>query len=223
MLLDLLFPRRSLLGLPGPFITEEEWAVIRSAVPVVLGKKDLLSQGLTHLDGSIACGDFRTNPLLRKAIHLLKYKRISQVADILGTLLATTFLHSSLAKEQITNNESASTFVLVPLPLHWTRTFRRGFNQCALLAAAVAAQTGLPVMPLLTRRRRTRSQVGLSRRERQQNTSGAFAGNCPAGFPAEVILVDDVMTTGATLDAAAHALKRHGVRKVFALTVAKEQ
>jgi ComF family protein len=121
----------------------------------------------------------------------------------------------------------ASADLVAPVPLHWTRLFRRRFNQSALLAqAAVAAWSGQPgpcfAPDLLVRRRRTRSQGHLSRLQRAENVRGAFAlkpGTDVAGR--RVLLVDDVLTTGATLEACTRVLKRAGAAQVDVLTLAR--
>lgn len=115
--------------------------------------------------------------------------------------------------------------LIVPVPLHWTRLFGRRYNQAALLALALGRLTGLPVVPdLLLRRRRTPSQGGLGREARRRNIRGAFAtaphrGNALAG--ARVVLIDDVLTTGATTGACARALLAGGAEAVDVLTVAR--
>jgi ComF family protein len=119
--------------------------------------------------------------------------------------------------------------LIAPVPLHWTRLFRRRFNQSALLArAAVAAwaersPTGLVFAPqLLVRRRRTRSQGHLSRLQRAENVRGAFALKPGADVAGKrVLLVDDVFTTGATIEACARVLKRAGAVRVDVLTLAR--
>lgn len=112
--------------------------------------------------------------------------------------------------------------LLVPVPLHWLRLFRRRFNQSALLADAIAAQSGHEVAArALTRVKRTRPQFGLSRTERADNLQGAFRPN--ASVPVlgrKVVLVDDVFTTGATANAAAARLLRAGAAGVSLLTFA---
>lgn len=112
--------------------------------------------------------------------------------------------------------------LLVPVPLHWTRLFRRRFNQAALLAEAIAAQSGHEVAArALKRVKRTRPQFGLSRNERAHNLQGAFRPD-PA-FPVlgrSVLLIDDVFTTGATANAAAARLLRAGAASVALLTFA---
>lgn len=117
--------------------------------------------------------------------------------------------------------------LVAPVPLHWTRLFRRRFNQSALLAqAAVAAWRG-PTAPafapeLLIRRRRTRSQGHLTRLQRAENVRGAFAVRPGAALAGKrVLLVDDVFTTGATIEACARVLKRAGAAQVDVLTLAR--
>jgi ComF family protein len=108
--------------------------------------------------------------------------------------------------------------VLVPIPLHWTRLFRRRFNQAAALAARMSEISGKPMQPeLLRRRKRTRQQVGLTRAERQQNVQGAFLVTEEARARVKglsVLLVDDVLTTGSTANAAARVLLRAGAANV---------
>jgi predicted amidophosphoribosyltransferase len=122
--------------------------------------------------------------------------------------------------------------IVVPVPLHWWRRRRRGFNQAALLAG----QLGLPVCHALRRRRRTRPQAGLRAGERRTNVAGAFtlarcyrwprvraaAGLAPRPLLGLVaVLVDDVSTTGATGAACARVLREAGVREVRVLTAAR--
>lgn len=112
--------------------------------------------------------------------------------------------------------------LLVPVPLHWTRLFRRRFNQAALLADAIAAQSGHEVAArALKRVKRTRPQFGLTRNERADNLQGAFRTD--AAVPVlgrRVLLIDDVFTTGATANAAAARMLRAGAAAVSVLTFA---
>lgn len=115
--------------------------------------------------------------------------------------------------------------LVVPVPLHWRRLFTRRYNQAALLASVVAQQAGLRVVPDLLRRRRwTGSQAGLRGTERRRNVRLAF--DLHPRWVGEVrdrgvLLVDDVLTTGATADACIRALQQAGARHVDVLTLAR--
>lgn len=114
---------------------------------------------------------------------------------------------------------------IVPVPLHYVRLASRGFNQSAWLAAAVGRQSGTPVLvDALKRTRRTPTQGGLSARARRRNVAGAFAvrkGAAARVSGKRVLLVDDVLTTGATLAACVRALKQAGARQVDVLVLAR--
>jgi ComF family protein len=110
--------------------------------------------------------------------------------------------------------------LLVPVPLHWTRLFRRRYNQAALLAYAI--DRGRVVPDLLVRRRPTASQGHLGRSARSRNVTGAFAVRSGAGVAGKrIVLVDDVMTTGATVGECARVLRRAGAARVDVLTLAR--
>jgi ComF family protein len=115
--------------------------------------------------------------------------------------------------------------LLVPVPLHRWRLFMRRYNQSALLAQAVGRRTGVAVDPdLLRRRRATPSQGGLGREERRRNVSGAFTvrpGGAGRVAGRRIVLVDDVLTTGATVDEGARVLRRAGAARVDVLTLAR--
>ena len=112
--------------------------------------------------------------------------------------------------------------LIVPVPLHWRRRLSRGFNQSELLARAVARRYGLRPDNALRRKRSTSVQAGLSHAGRRLNVAGAFVARRTADLEGRrVLLVDDVMTTGATLGSCAAALKRAGARYVAVLTLAR--
>ena len=112
---------------------------------------------------------------------------------------------------------------IVPVPLHALKLWTRRFNQAAALARAIARRTGKPFEPaLLARVKATRSQVGLSREQRAQNVQGAF--RAPPGARVKgrrIVLVDDVLTSGATANAAARALLRAGAVQVDLIVFAR--
>lgn len=112
--------------------------------------------------------------------------------------------------------------LVVPVPLHRWRLLRRRYNQSALLAQVLARHTGVPFRPAaLSRVRPTRSQGRLSAAGRARNVRGAFAARPEQVKGRSVLLVDDVLTSGATLSACARTLKRVGAREVFAVTLAR--
>ncbi|MCS7026669.1 MAG: ComF family protein [Bryobacteraceae bacterium] len=112
--------------------------------------------------------------------------------------------------------------VIVPVPMHWWRAWRRGFNQAELLAKEVSRRAGVRMCRAVRRKRWTPPQAGLSNRARRQNVSGLFEVTKPAEIRGlHVLLVDDVLTTGATASACASALKRAGARAVSVLTLAR--
>ncbi len=112
--------------------------------------------------------------------------------------------------------------LVTPVPLGIARQSQRGYNQAALLARPVSLAYGLPYRPnALTKVRETRSQVGLSAVERRQNVNDAFRGDLKVSKGKSVLVIDDVTTSGATLNACASALLQAGARQVFALTLAR--
>ena len=142
---------------------------------------------------------------MKDIIHALKYDRRHSIAPRLGALMRE-------AGAEMLRDAGA----VVPVPLHPWREYRRGFNQ----ARQLAIHLGPPVLTLLKRVRHTRSQIDLPREQRLNNVRDAFAMDAPA-CPSIVVLVDDVSTTGATLEACARVLTAAGVGEVRALTAAR--
>jgi ComF family protein len=149
------------------------------------------------------------NPLAA-AVQGLKYRGRRALADALGALLAERYPFADDA-------------LLVPVPLHRDRLRERGFDQALLLAQALGRRRGLPVAPrLLVRVRATETQARLQAHDRWHNLRGAFAA-CAAGVPRArpLVLVDDVLTTGATANACAAALRAAGAVRVDVFTVGR--
>ena len=151
----------------------------------------------------------RASPLAA-SVQALKYGRRRIVAAALGDLLAERYPFTSDA-------------VLVPVPLHVSRLRARGFNQALLLARALGRSRGLPVLPAaLVRTRATRGQPGLGADARRRNLTGAFAVVDPTALRRRhVVLVDDVLTSGATADACAAALLAAGASRVDVYTAGR--
>ena len=143
---------------------------------------------------------------LRDIVHALKYEGRRSVAKPLGALMIR-------AGAQVLDGAD----IVVPVPLHLYRRYTRGFNQ----AAELAAHVGLPVVHALRRRRATTTQTDLPEGQRHANVKDAFRlrRRIPAG--SVVVVVDDVSTTGATVDACARVLLEGGAREVRALTAAR--
>jgi ComF family protein len=142
---------------------------------------------------------------MKDIIHALKYDRRRSISPRLGALMRER-------GAAILRDADA----VVPVPLHPLREYRRGFNQ----AHDLAVHLGVPVMPLLKRIIHTPSQIDLPRSERRMNVKDAFAVAGPMRV-STVVLIDDVSTTGATLEACACVLRNAGAGEVRALTAAR--
>jgi ComF family protein len=166
-----------------------------------------------HFARARACALYRSdrqNPLI-DALHRFKYGRDVTLAPVLGAYLAD---HCPLPVDHD---------LLVPVPLDLERLRWRGFNQAAALARVVAARGRRRLHPLALRRcRATPPQVGLSEDDRRRNMAGAFAVRDRAAVRGRtILLVDDVMTTGATVEECAKTLRRGGARRVDVLVLAR--
>lgn len=157
---------------------------------------------------------------LRDLIHLLKYQHVRPAANVLGRMLGEAIAH-------LEPSFGAAKVAVVPVPLHAAKRRQRGFNQ-----AEVTARIALKLNPAsdryqfvgdaLERVRDTQSQTGLTRHQRRENLRGAFRVNRPEKIAnSEVLLVDDVFTTGTTVSECARILRRGGAARVWVATVAR--
>ncbi|NLF00471.1 MAG: ComF family protein [Anaerolineales bacterium] len=149
--------------------------------------------------------------VVRDTIHEFKYNGVTVLAEPLSDLMARYWHDHPLPAD-----------VLVPVALHKARLRERGYNQAELLARALGRRIGLPVnTATLVRQRATAPQVELDMQERKRNVEGAFEVHGQELTGRKVLLLDDVCTTAATLDACAAALRDGGVESVAALTLAR--
>lgn len=203
----------SCLAKPAPFIAEYFCVTCRTPFLNTFpldenGQCGLCRHGLNGFDAAYAFGSYEDE--LRKLIHLFKYSGI----ETLGKPLARLLLLALPRDERFD--------IIVPMPLHWIRRWRRGFNQAEILAREISRRTKLPVKRAVRRVRATTTQAGLTGAKRRANVERAFRVNDKQGVRNKrILLVDDVMTTGATASACARVLKRAGAARVSLLTVAR--
>jgi ComF family protein len=181
----------------------------------------LCRSGLRGFDAAYCLGAYEGG--FRKLIHLFKYNRMQSLRRPLSEMLATAL------------PRDAHFDAVTCVPLHWSRRYQRGFNQSELLAVDIARRWGVPYVRTLRRHRSTANQTALTHAQRRVNVAGAFRmrraiiGSNIVGSSTplnkvsgqHMLLVDDVMTTGATAQACAAALRRAGARSVTLLTLAR--
>ncbi len=169
-------------------------------------------RGFYRFDLARAYGPFQEP--LKEIIHQLKYQSHPSLARPLAARMAAVY---EVQRDRLDSD------CVVPVPLHSLRQRQRGFNQALEISRHFCAQTGVNLEPRwLLRTRATQVQAGLSRRARRLNVHGAFEVRRAAKVRGcSLLLIDDVFTTGATLNECAKILKENGVRKVTVLTVAR--
>jgi len=165
----------------------------------------------TEIDGIRS--PFRFDEVIRKAIHELKYRNLRAISNRLAELLADYLEESPLPRE-----------ALVGVPLHPRRLRERGYNQSSLLARELGKRTGLAVIEdCLIRVKQAQPQVkAVDVEERRRNVADAFVCRDERVKGKRIVLIDDVCTSGATLESCAAALKDKGATSVWGLTLARE-
>jgi ComF family protein len=151
--------------------------------------------------------------LLREVILRLKYSSGEELAELLGDLWAE---NAASRLRELTAD------TVIPVPLHWWRHWRRGYNQSEALARALARELGLPCRPGWLRRiRNTPKQTNQTPSDRLVNVKGAFKTSVTAAVKGKtILLVDDVLTTGSTCSEAAHVLRTAGAARVIVAVLA---
>lgn len=168
----------------------------------------LCRTGRRGFDACYAYGSYEAE--LRHLIHVFKYERVESLARPLACWMLRAL------------PRHAGFDAITPVPMHWWRRFRRGFNQAALLAGALSRGTGLPVANVLRRAKLSQIQAGLASSARRRNAAASFELRSAASLQGKrILLVDDVFTTGATATACARLLKRGGASYVAVLTIAR--
>lgn len=201
--------------LSQPYSQPAEFACISCGTPFLNnfplrpdGRCAICRAGAAGFEGAYSFGPY--DEPLSQLIHLFKYRRIRTLAGPLGELL-----HRAMPQDEQFD-------AIVPVPLHWRKQWKRGFNQSLLLAEELSRHTGLPVVKGLRRQRFTAAQAGLTNSQRRHNVASAFAArNAQQVAGKKILLIDDVMTTGSTLSAAANVLRRAGAARVTVLTLAR--
>lgn len=161
----------------------------------------------------VAVAAFAYEGALRRVLSRLKYGAAARLARPLAEAATP---HLALVVEALPGA------VLVPVPVHVDRQRQRGYNQAALIAQHLSPVLGLAVVPVLVRLRPTQQQHRLNRTERLRNLRQAFAVGSGSRAPPEVLLVDDILTTSATLEACAAALRQAGAQRVMGIAIARE-
>lgn len=167
-----------------------------------------------HFKCSLIRSALDFNAPSRALVHGLKYEKYINIAKFFAPLMHKTLLE---------NPEMLEAEYFVPVPIHKKRFKKRGFNQAEVLARELSSLADIPYINALTRIKDTKSQTKLTKKQRAENIKEAFTCTMPSEIKKKaVILIDDVCTTGATLEECAKVLKKAGAREVYALCATKE-
>lgn len=226
VVVDLLFPT-ACVGCDsfGPWLCEDCSKNIGIPIDICIFCNEKTLHGITcgdcrkhnKLSGIISVGGYK-NPILRNAVHTLKFSGVRDMAEPLGDLLAKSILQ--------TLGSDLSGFTLVPLPLHKKRERERGFNQSALLANRISSLLSLPVANILVRKKATTPQASLDSKMvnlRQENIADAFIINpeFKEKIPSKIIIVDDVATSGSTITEATKVLSEKGAKEIWGAVICR--
>lgn len=222
-LLDLLFPITCVIcsrdgvflcgGCVSKLPKESKQICIVCNLPSAFGKTHPTCITKNTADGLISVLPYK-NPQIKQLIEVFKYKFVSELAHTLAGLVVDEVQNQNLT-------EYFSDFALIPVPLHQRRFNWRGFNQAQLLAEIISAKLSIPLRnEIVIRKRFTKPQVDLSAEERKKNIDGAFECSVPI-YGQKFLVIDDVVTSGSTLNEIAKLLKQAKAAEVWGLTVAR--
>ncbi len=227
-LLDLIFPRYC-LGCQKELESQQTSQICEVCFAKIRLNRGVQYQKKTALKAVFAAGRY-DDPILREAVKSFKYQSIESLKEPLAKLAI-----DYLKKENLAGKFSG--FVITPVPLTLRRRLNRGFNQSELLAKEIGAFLNCPVVNLLKRKKFNFPQAEITDwQKRKENVTGAFALNVKSlNIPLpddrrlvgqlqnieKIILVDDVSTSGATLEEAASVLKKAGAKEIYGLVIAK--
>jgi len=214
-LLDLIFPRYC-LGCQKELESQQASQICEVCFAKIRLNRGFQHQKKTAVKAVLAAGRYE-DPILREAIKSFKYQSIESLKKPLANLAIDYLKKENLA-------DKFSGFVIAPIPLTLRRRLNRGFNQSELLAKEIGAFLNCPVVNLLKRKKFKFPQAEITDwKKRKENIINAFALNDKLQTTnyKKVILVDDVSTSGATLEEAASVLKKAGAKEIYGLVIAK--
>jgi ComF family protein len=218
---DIIFPKKCInCGREGSFLCED----CLSLIPInpfeyclceKMEKRNKCNNCKNkHLDKILSATDFN-NKIVKEAIHKLKYGFIEEISIPLAFLV--------LSHLQAINCQIDKSFVIIPVPMHIKKKKRRGFNQSEEIAKLISKATTIPLSTTLIKTKETKPQMELNRNERIKNIKNCFAIKDKKEIENKtILLLDDVYTTGTTMDECAKVLKENGAKEVWGLTIARE-
>ena len=178
--------------------------------PQAFGKTCDQCSNKNRLDGLFILGPY-DQPILKEAIHSWKHERVKEIGNILGLWLANRLAHSFFRENSI----------ITHIPLRRQRQFDRGFNQSEQLSLILARKFQIPIKSLLIKIKDTEPQSSLNREKRLLNIRGVFAPAKDAKLSGQnIILIDDITTTGATMEEACRVIKKAGTKTVWGIALA---
>lgn len=246
--IDILFPKFCLnCGKEGSYLCEDCFSLIDvserqycpfCSIPKIVldGRTCPSCRRSKKLNGLYSAVPYN-NSIIKKLIYQFKYSHIKELAKPLSSLITIHLANlnpvrdsenvDKSKKENISNGASKvknfSGFVLMPIPLHKKKLKERGFNQAEEIAKQLSKTLGAPVLSnILVKIKQTLNQVDLKKEEREKNIKGSFSCQKPdLIFGKKILLVDDVFTTGSTMEEGALTLKRAGAKQVWGIVVAR--